>query len=47
MTQEQIDVLKHNEWAKKPVSMEIIAKRLRGEITSASLVAVSDIQRVP
>jgi len=39
----QKDVLKNNEWAKLPTVMQINARELRGQITSATLVEVSDI----
>lgn len=45
LTDEQKDTLKNNEWAKKPVLMEINAKELRGEITSATLVKVQEIPK--
>jgi len=40
-----IGVLKNNEWAKKPVVMEINAKMLRGEYTTATLVSAKDIKK--
>jgi len=42
---EQKSILKNNEWAKKSVIMEINAKELRGQITTATLVSVSDIKQ--
>ncbi|MEW8049285.1 MAG: hypothetical protein AB2792_01850 [Candidatus Thiodiazotropha sp.] len=41
----QIDTLKNNEWAKKPVVMQINAKELRGRITSAVLVSADEIPK--
>lgn len=35
----QLQVLSRSEWAKKPVILEINARRLRGEITAANLVS--------
>lgn len=45
LNQEQKEVLKNNEWAKRPVLMEINAKVLRGQITSATLVSAKDINK--
>lgn len=45
LSPEQLNILKNNEWAKKPIVMEINAKVLREEITSATLVSASNIQR--
>jgi len=45
ITAEQKTILKNNEWAKKPVVMQINAKELRGQITTATLVSVSDIAK--
>lgn len=45
LTEDQVDVLKNNEWAKKSVVMEINAKELRGKIISAVLVKTAAIQR--
>lgn len=45
ITEAQKEILKNNEWAKRPVVMEINAKELRGEIASATLVSTSDIHR--
>ena len=45
LTAEQREVLKNNEWAKTPVLMQINARELRGEITSATLVSVQHIPR--
>lgn len=45
LTSDQIDILKNNEWAKKPVLLEINAKVLRGSITAATLIKASNIQR--
>jgi len=36
---------KNNEWAKKPVHLEINAKILCGEITTAVLVTASKIEK--
>ncbi len=45
LSSEQKNILKDNEWAKKPVLLEINAKELRGQITSATLVSASRIER--
>lgn len=46
LNNEQIEILKNNEWAKKPVILEINAKILRGEITAATLVSAKNIQQL-
>lgn len=38
-------ILKNNEWDKKPFLMQVNAKELRGEITSATLVSASNIPK--
>ncbi|MBL3601608.1 MAG: hypothetical protein JMN25_17380 [gamma proteobacterium endosymbiont of Lamellibrachia anaximandri] len=45
LTREQLDTLKNNEWAKRPVLMKINAKNLQGRITGAVLVQANDIPK--
>jgi hypothetical protein len=45
LTRDQIEILKNSEWAKKPVAMEINARVLRGDITSATLISAAAISR--
>lgn len=45
LSAEQKEVLQKNEWAKKAVRLEINAKELRGQITSATLVKASPIEK--
>ena len=41
LTNSQLEVLKNSEWAKTPVIMQLNAKELRGEISSAILVSAT------
>ena len=43
LSYDQSLVLRNNEWAKKPILMEINAKILRDEVSSATLVSVKNI----
>ncbi|WKT59318.1 hypothetical protein Q2E61_10365 [Microbulbifer thermotolerans] len=45
LSNDQMDVLKNNEWAKRPVLLDINAKILRNEIRSATLVGAQYIER--
>lgn len=45
LTPSEINILKNSEWAKKPVMMEINARMLRNQITTATLVSASDIPK--
>lgn len=41
LTEEQAQILQEREWAKRPLLMQINAKMLRGQITSATLVSAT------
>lgn len=45
LTHDQKTVLQTNEWDKRPVQLEINAKKLRGQISSATLVSARGIER--
>jgi len=46
LTRDQLEILKHHEWGKKPVLLEIDARILRGQITAAVLMSVAEIKKV-
>lgn len=45
LSKDEKEVLQKNEWAKLPIHLEINAKELRGEITTATLVKASKIKK--
>lgn len=44
LVQDQLDALKESEWGKRSIYMEINAKELRGVITVATVVSVSELK---